>query len=90
MLLTSDSRSRKIRQCLNNEDERRKCLRFNNNALNARYLWIYGVGHMVKDHSDTESLNLTPALHGLLFPISSKGCFICTISYYIPRPLLHQ
>ena len=32
---------------------------------------------MVKDHSDSERGNpLSP--HGLLFPISSKGSFICT------------
>ena len=33
---------------------------------------------MVKDHSDSERENpLLP--HGLLFPINSKGSFICTI-----------
>ena len=49
-----------------------------NNALNTFYLWLYGVGHMVKDLSDSERGNpLLP--HGLLFPISSKGSFICTI-----------
>ena len=31
-------------------------------------LWLYGVGLMVKDHSDTEIGNLLPT-HGLLFPI---------------------
>ena len=31
-------------------------------------LRLYGIRHMVKDHSD-----------GLLFPINSKGSFICTI-----------
>ena len=47
-------------------------------ALNTCYLWLYGIGHMVKDHSDSERGNpLMP--HGLLFPISSKGSFICTI-----------
>ena len=41
-------------------------------------LRLYGVGHMVKDHSDSEKVNsLLP--HGLLFSISSKGSFICTI-----------
>ena len=25
-----------------------------NNALNTFYLQLYGVGHMVKDHSDSE------------------------------------
>ena len=38
----------------------------------------YGVGHMVKDHSDSERGNLLPP-HRLLFPISSKGSFICII-----------
>ena len=41
-----------------------------NDALND------GIRHMVKDHSDSERGNpLLP--HGLLFPISSKGSFIC-------------
>ena len=42
------------------------------------YLWLYGVGHMVKYHSDSERGNpLLP--HGPLFPINSKGSFICII-----------
>ena len=64
-----------------------------NNALNPFYLRLYGVRHMIKDHSDSESGNPLPPLHGLFFLISSKGSFICTISQtgkYIPRPLLHQ
>ena len=49
-----------------------------NDALNTFYLRLYGVRHMVKDHSDSEKGNpLQP--HRLLFPISSKGSFICTI-----------
>ena len=49
-----------------------------NDALNTFYLRLYGVTHLVKDHSDSEKGNpLTP--HGLLFPISSKGSFICII-----------
>ena len=37
-----------------------------NNALNTFYLWLYGVRHMVKDHSDSErGIPLPP--HGLLF-----------------------
>ena len=39
---------------------------------------------MVKDHSDSERENLLPP-HGLLFPISSKGSFICTI----PQRIAH-
>ena len=33
---------------------------------------------MIKDHSESERGNLLPP-HGLLFPINSKGSFICTI-----------
>ena len=40
-----------------------------NDGLNTFYLLLYGVGYMVKDHSDSERGN--PMLpHGLLFPIS--------------------
>ena len=49
-----------------------------NDALKTFDLRLYGVGHMVKDHSDSERENPLPP-HGLLFPISSKGSFICTI-----------
>ena len=50
-----------------------------NDALNTFYLRLYGVRHMVKDHSDSEIGNpLQP--HGLLFSINSKGSFICTIT----------
>ena len=38
--------------------------------------FIYG--YMVKDHSDSERGNPLPQ-HELLFPISSKGSFICII-----------
>ena len=39
---------------------------------------LYGVRHMVKDHSDSEKGNpLLP--HRLLFLINSKGSFIYTI-----------
>ena len=49
-----------------------------NNALNTFYLWLYGIRHMVKDHSDSEKGNpLSP--HRLLLSINSKGSFICTI-----------
>ena len=63
-----------------------------NDALNTFYLRLYGVKHMVKDHSGSEKGNPLPP-HGLLFPINSKGYFICTIpqtGLHIPRPLLHQ
>ena len=42
-------------------------------------LRLYGVGHMIKDHSDSERGNSLPP-HGLLFSINSKEFFICTIS----------
>ena len=43
------------------------------------YLQLYGGGPTVKDHSDSEKGNLLPPPNGLLFSISSKGSFICTI-----------
>ena len=43
-----------------------------NDALNTFYLRLYGVGHMVKDHSDSERGNPLPP-YRLLFPINSKG-----------------
>ena len=49
-----------------------------NDALNTFYLWLYGVTHMVKDHSDSEKGNLLPP-NRLLLSINSKGSFICTI-----------
>ena len=49
-----------------------------NDALNTFYLRLYGVRHMVKDHTDSEKGNPLPP-HRLLFPISSKVFFICTI-----------
>ena len=55
-------------------------------------LRLYGVGHMVNDHSVSEIGNpLLP--HGLFFLINSKWSFICTIpqtGLHIPWPLLHQ
>ena len=49
-----------------------------NDTLNTFYLRLYGVRHMVKDHSDSEKGNpLLP--HRLLLSINSKGSFICTI-----------
>ena len=46
-----------------------------NDTLNTFYLRLYGVIHMVKDHSDSEKGH-TLAPHRLLFPISSKTSFI--------------
>ena len=49
-----------------------------NDTLNTFYLRLYGVRHVAKDHSDSEKGNLLPP-YRLLFPINSKGLFICTI-----------
>ena len=63
-----------------------------NDALNTFYLPLYGVRHMVKDHSDSEKRNPLPP-HRLLLSINSKGSFICTIpqtGLNISRSLLNQ
>ena len=59
------------------ERERQRNVLFND-ALNTFYLRLYGVRHMVKDHSDSEKGNPLPP-HRLLLSINSKGSFICTI-----------
>ena len=59
------------------EKERKGNVLFDD-ALKTFYLRLYGVRHMVKDHSDSEKGNPLPP-HRLLFPINSKGSFICTI-----------
>ena len=53
-------------------------------TLNTFYLWLYGVRHMVMDHSDSEKGYLL-LQHRLLFPISSKGSFTCII----PDRIIH-
>ena len=40
-----------------------------NDAFNTFYLRLYGVRHMVKDHSDSERENPLPP-HMILFPIN--------------------
>ena len=59
------------------QKERERNVLFND-ALNTFYLRLYGVRHMVKDHSDSEKGNPLPP-HRLLLSINSKGSFICTI-----------
>ena len=51
-----------------------------NDALNTFYLRLYGIRHMVKDHSDSEKGSPLPP-HRLLLSINSKGSFICTIPH---------
>ena len=43
-----------------------------NDALNTLYLPLYGIGHIVKGHSDSER----GKLQGCVFLVSSKGSFI--------------
>ena len=57
-----------------------------NNALNTFYLWLYGIKHMVKDHSYSERANLLLP-HWLLFLISSKDSFKRTIPDRIPHTM---
>ena len=63
-----------------------------NDALNTFYLRLYGVGHIVKDHSDSKRGNLLQP-HGLLFYMhrqdstyhslcyTSRGALAGTICY---------
>ena len=55
-----------------------------NDALNTFFnLRLYGIGHLVKDHShkkNNQPGNLPWSLHGLLFLISSKGSIIAHTS----------
>ena len=60
-----------------------------NDALNTFYLRLYGVRHMVKDHSESERGNPLPP-HELLLPISSKGYFICIIPQTIQDNTYHD
>ena len=46
-----------------------------NNKLNTFYLWLYGIRHIVKDHSNTDRKPTTTTTWCTL----SKGSFICTI-----------
>ena len=52
-----------------------------NDALNTFYLWLYGIGYMVRDHSYCARGNLWLPLQGLLFLISSSGSFIDRIAH---------
>ena len=63
-----------------------------NDALNTYYLQLYGIIHMVEDHSDSDRGNPMPP-HGLLPPVSSKWfCYmhhptdriICTTAFVTP------
>ena len=57
-----------------------------NNALNTFYLRLYGIRHMVKDHSDSERGNPLPP-HGLPILINNKGSFMSWSN--IPHRIAH-
>ena len=67
----------KVAICILTHLERERNVLFND-TLNTFYLRLYGIRHMVKDHSDSEKGNPLPP-HRLLLSINSKGSFICTI-----------
>ena len=64
-----------------------------NDALNTFYLRLYGVRHMVKDHSDRERGNPLPP-HGLLFPNSSvcmdASMYICMYVFIYVCRYFHE
>ena len=63
----------------NNEEEGHVLF---NDTPNTFYLWLnLSDIIMVINHSDSERGNPLLPLHGLFFPISSKGSFICTIIF---------
>ena len=65
-------------RCVQNNEGRKEGNVLFNDALDTFYLQLYGVRHMVKDHSESEKGNPLPP-HRLLLSINSKGSFICTI-----------
>ena len=58
-----------------------------NDALNTFYLQLNGVGHMVKNHSDSER-KPAPPLHGLFLPASDclhpSDRTVHTMAFLIP------
>ena len=57
-----------------------------NDALNTFYLRLYGVRHMVKDHSDSEKGNPLPP-HRLLLSINSKGFVTPVVEHWLEREI---
>ena len=78
VLLNRRERERKREREREREREKEREKVLFNDALNTFYLWLYGVRHMVKDHSDSEKGNPLPP-HRLLKSINNNGSFICTI-----------
>ena len=79
IVLIASRRERERKRERERERERERNVLFND-ALNTFYLRLYGVRHMVKNHSDSEKGNPLPP-HRLFFPINSKGSFVCTIPH---------
>ena len=69
------------------ERERERNVLFND-ALNTFYLRLYGVRHMVKDHSDIEKGNPLPP-HRLLLSINSKGLLYAPSQHRITHTTYH-
>ena len=69
------------RECVYRERERERETKIERERERERErdLQLYGIRHMVKSLSDSEIGNQLPPLHGLIFLISSKGFFICTM-----------
>ena len=61
-----------------------------NDALNTFYLRLYGVRHMVMDHSDSEKGNPLPPHRLLLLTARVLLYAPSHRQYNIPQPLLHQ
>ena len=62
----AQEQSLQFRRQLQDLGKERKGNALFNDTLNTFYLRLYGVGHMVKDHSDSDRGNLLLP-HGLLF-----------------------
>ena len=45
----------------------------------SHFIYSYLASDLVQDQSASKRGNLLLPLHGLLFPISSKGSFMCTM-----------
>ena len=44
-----------------------------NDPLNTFYLWLYGIGHVIKDHSDSEGGSPLLPLHGYFFQLAPRA-----------------
>ena len=71
---TSRGFSNEFKSCINAYDKEGRKEMFYLTTHSTHFIY----GYMAKDHSDSEKGNQLPP-HRLLFPINSKGSFICTI-----------